>query len=438
MNRNADSQKNWQEKILHLLQQGKEWAVSNKKISIPAAAVILVILLACVSMLSGKKETPEDTVETEQTGTEFSSIPVPEVPLEENAVAAVNILMEKYYAALAEGDIDTLSGLTNHIPDLDRIRIEKRSNYIEKYDNIVCYTKAGLVEDSYLVYVYNEAKIKDIETPAPSLNTYAVYKNESGEYYVYEGDLDDNEENYFQELSGQDDVMNLCNIVQAKYNEAIEEDEQLKEFMDKFPKMIREEAAKALAEQQAEAQEGETQEEAETPEEAPSEPQVKVTEVETTDTVNVRSSDSETADKIGKAEKGTRLPLLEKKENGWSKVEFEGKEAFIKSEYLADIVNLVEEETSGETQESEETTQTESAAQTEGSQQSGGNALVGKDGKVTAKTTVNVRASANENGERLGVIYQGEKLELIMQQADGWCKVKYNGKTGYVKTEFVE
>lgn len=432
MNRNADSQKSWQEKILHLLKQGKEWAVSNKKISIPTAAVILVILLACVSALSEKKETPEDTVETEKTDTEFSSIPVPEVPLEENAVAAVNILMEKYYEALADGDIDTLSGLTNHISDLDRIRIEKRGNYIERYDNIVCYTKVGLVEDSYLVYVYNEAKIKDIETPAPSLNTYAVYKNESGGYYVYEGDLDDNEENYFQELSGQDDVMNLCNIIQAKYNEAIEEDEQLKEFMDEFPKLIREEAAKALAEQQTEAQEDETGEETETPGETSSEPQVRVTEVETTDTVNVRSSDSETADKIGKAGKGTRLPLLEKKENGWSKVEFEGKEAFIKSEYLADIVNPVEEEASEGTQGAEGTTQTE------GAQQSGDNALVGKDGKVTAKTTVNVRASASENGERLGVIYQGEKLELIMQQADGWCKVKYNGKTGYVKTEFVE
>lgn len=433
MNRNADSQKNWQEKILQLLQQGKEWTVSNKKISIPAAAVILVILLACVSMLSGKKETPEDTAETTQTGTEFSSIPVPEVPLEENAVAAVNILMEKYYAALADGNIETLSELRNYIPDLEKIRIEKKSDYIERYENIVCYTKAGLVEDSYLVYAYNEAKIKDIETPAPALNTYVVYKNESGEYYIYEGDLDDNAYHYFQELSKQDDVTNLCNIVQAKYNEAIEKDEQLKEFMEEFPELIKAEAAKALAESQ-QAQEGEAQEEEEEqPEETAQEPQVKVTEVETTDTVNVRSSDSETADKIGRVERGTRLPLLEKKENGWSKVEFEGKEAFIKSEYLADIVNVVEEENSDESEESEETTQTE------GTQQStGGNTLVGKDGKVTAKTTVNVRASANENGERLGVIYQGETLELVMQQADGWCKVKYNGKTGYVKTEFVE
>ena len=31
-----------------------------------------------------------------------------------------------------------------------------------------------------------------------------------------------------------------------------------------------------------------------------------------------------------------------------------------------------------------------------------------------------------------------EKLELIMNQADGWCKVKYKGKTGYVKAEFME
>lgn len=437
MNRNADGQKNWQEKILHLLKQGKEWAVGNKKISIPAAAVILVILLVCVSMLSGKKETPEDTAETAQTGTEFSSIPVPEVPLEENAVAAVNILMEKYYAALADGDIDTLSELRNYIPDLEKIRIEKKSSYIERYENIVCYTKAGLIEDSYLVYVYNEAKIKDIETAAPALNTYVVYQNESGEYYIYEGDLDDNAYNYFHELSQQDDVTNLCNIVQAKYNEAIEQDEQLKEFMDEFPQLIKAEAAKELAEQQqAEAKEDETQEETEAQEETASEPQVKVTEVETTDTVNVRSSDSETADKIGKAEKGMRLPLLEKKENGWSKVEFEGKEAFIKSEYLADIVNVVEEESPPNEAQSE-MMQTEAASQTGDTQQSS-NALVGKDGKVTAKTTVNVRASANENGERLGVIYQGEKLELVMQQADGWCKVKYNGKTGYVKTEFVE
>ena len=57
---------------------------------------------------------------------------------------------------------------------------------------------------------------------------------------------------------------------------------------------------------------------------------------------------------------------------------------------------------------------------------------------MTAKTTVNIRKSASETSERLGTIYMGEKLDLVMNQADGWCKVKYQGQTAYVKSEFVE
>ena len=53
--------------------------------------------------------------------------------------------------------------------------------------------------------------------------------------------------------------------------------------------------------------------------------------VRTTDTVNVRSSDSEEADKIGKAPSGTELTRIEERINGWSKVIFEDKEAYIKS-----------------------------------------------------------------------------------------------------------
>lgn len=431
MKQNSDSRKQWKEKALLLLKDGKEWAVRNKKISIPAAAVVLVILLACVSVLSGKKNETPDVAETAASGTELSTIPVPEVPLEENAVAPVNELMAQYYTALADGDVDTLVEIKNYISDVEQLYIEKKSNYIEKYENIVCYTKAGLTEDSYLVYAYNEAKIQDIETTVPALNTFVVYKNESGEYYIYEGDLEDNTFNYFQELSGQDDVTNLCNTVQAKYNEAIAADEALAEFMEQFPQLVKDEVSKALAEiEQANvAATGESEEITEAEPEAEEVPKAKVTEVETTDTVNVRSSDSQEADKVGRVPAGTRLPLIEKKENGWSKIEFEGKEAFIKSEYLADIVNVVEENSSNSTEnESSGVTQSSASSST----------TVGAGGKVTAKTTVNVRASASENGERLGVIYQGEKLELVMQQADGWCKVKYKGKTAYVKTEFVE
>ena len=29
-------------------------------------------------------------------------------------------------------------------------------------------------------------------------------------------------------------------------------------------------------------------------------------------------------------------------------------------------------------------------------------------------------------------------MKLVMNQADGWCKVKYDGQTGYVKSEYLE
>ncbi|MBE5848081.1 MAG: hypothetical protein E7300_10435 [Lachnospiraceae bacterium] len=411
--------------------EAKDWAIANKKISIPVVAVVIVALLSVVALLSGRDD--ETALEETQAVDGIETMKVPEVPLEENAHPEVNALMEKYYAALADGDTETLASLKNYLSDTERIRVEKKSQYIEKYENIVCYTKVGLEENSYLVYAYNEAKFNGIDTPAPALNTFVVKQNEQGSFYIYEGDLDDNTFNYLQELSAQDDVTHLCNTVQAKYNDAIASDEKLSKFMDDFSQMIKEEVATALAELEVK-EDTPASEETGDGEQKTDEPKVAVTEVEATATVNVRASDSEKADKLGKVAQGTRLPLLEKRANGWSKVTFEGKDAFIKSEFLADVVNVVEGDNANTAAPAENKPAESKPAETKPS--NGG--MVGSDGKVTAKTTVNVRAKASETADKLGVLYKGDKVELIMQQADGWCKIKYSGKTGFVKTDYVE
>ena len=438
MNQLSDLWENFCEKIKPVVQKIKErvldafeWAKANKKKSVPAAAVVLVVLVVVLSLSFSRKSEDAQADGTETTEVELSPLIVPEVPLEENSVAAVNKVINRYYEAVAAGDVDTLSELTNSLADMEKANVQVKSEYIERYENIICYTKAGMTPDSYLVFAYSEAKIKDIDTTAPLLNNFVLYKNQSGDYYIYKGELDDNVFNYLKEISAQDDVATLCATVEAKYNQAIKDDEDLAAFMEEFPQKLKDAEAKAVAEQ---ATEEPQEEEPEADEQIAEEPTLKVTEVETSDTVNVRSSDSEKADKIGKVPKGVRLPLLEKKANGWSKIQYEGQEAYIKSEYLLDVINNEQETAETDNTASETTTQTETASETKKES----NGPVGKDGKITAKTTVNVRASASENGERLGVIYQGEKLELVMEQADGWCKVKYKGKTGYVKTEFVE
>lgn len=59
-------------------------------------------------------------------------------------------------------------------------------------------------------------------------------------------------------------------------------------------------------------------------------------------------------------------------------------------------------------------------------------------GEFTVSETVNVRKRANENSDRIGVCYAGEKLEILMKQADGWTRVKFQGETGYVKSDVLK
>ena len=404
-----------------LILRGKDRLLENKKIALIAIAAVAVVIVVTVIELRGSQkgaETLEATTET------VSGSAVAEEPLEENAYPEVNELVNRYYKALADGDMDTVVACRNYTEDTEKIRLQKKSEYIDQYENLICYTKKGLLENTYLAYVYYEVKFTDIDTLAPALNTLYICPDENGNLYIYDSEIDDNVSEYLKALSTQDDVLDLFNRVQVSYNEAIEKDENLNTFLAELPTKIKTEVGEALALLEAEDAQTETVSEntaQEPTEETATETEQPTTEtVETTDTVNVRSSDSETADKIGKAAAGEQYTRLETRENGWSKILFEDKEAFVKSEFL-NVVGTAEAEGTDTTEETTDTTEN-----------------VATQGKVTAKETVNVRKSANESSDKLGVAYQGDQFDLIMKQADGWSKIDYKGQTGFVKSEFVE
>ena len=414
--------------MLQLILRGKEWVIQNTKtaIFVLVTAVLLVIAII-VAITIGDRDREVQTEISANTVAEVK--PASEVALEENKYPEVNDLIARYYTALADGDMDTVTACRNYTEETEKIRLEKKSQYIESYQNLKVYTKDGMVDNTYLAYVYYEVKFNDIATLAPALNTLYICPNESGELYIYEGEIDDTVSEYLKELSTQDDVVELFNRVEVSYNEATEQDESLRTFLAELPTKIKTEVGEALAaieEPEATVSDNSTQQTAEAevsaneaqPAEQTAEqtPAATTEVVETTDTVNVRSSDSETADKIGKAPKGERYTRLEVKENGWSRVLFEEKEGFIKSEFLKVV----------DTQEA--TTQTEEQPQTAADTQ----------GNVRVKETVNVRKAASETADKLGVAYQGDEFGLIMEQADGWTKIDYKGQTGYIKSEFLE
>lgn len=391
-------------------------AVKAAKILLPAAACVIIIAVIVSYAVSRKNS------EVENTAANISSDEgalLSDKPLEENIYSDVNELMSKFYTALSDGDIDTVKSLKDYNSDKEIITYEKKSEFIEYYDNINCYTKPGIDEGSYFVYVTYTVKIQDIETKAPGLNAWYVYTAGDGSLRI-DGDTEENIKAAFKLVTSQDDVVDLYNKIDVSYKEAVASDESLHAFMDELPVHIKTSVGEALAqletqdesseasqsevqttpEQQTQAGETETSSE---PEELPQN-QVVNQIVRATDTVNVRSSDSEEADRIGKVQAGTELTRIEDRVNGWSKVVFEDREAYIKSDYL-------------------EVVTTEATAEPIGT--------------VTALTNVNVRSQASQESAKLGTAQAGSSYDMLSDLGE-WFKISYNGNVGYVKAEFFE
>ena len=410
----------------------KSWLSRYSRIILPVVLVICVAATIAIAINANKRKVVEEEIveATEEIDLPGTLIAVPEVPLELNAVPEINELVNTYFKARVEGDIDTIRRLRDKLDETEALREEATSKYIESFPVIEVYTKAGPKSNTYMVYVNYEAKFYDYEDPIPGMTSFYACQDENGNYYLTKAeDVEEDVKNYLRELSLQDDFIDLYNKVTAEYNDMYAEDAALQKFIDDFNIEIDKNVGEALArangsetpEDDGESANG-NQPDVATGQDS-NEPAVVVTKVRATDVVNIRSSDSETADKLGKAAIGDEFTLLEARVNGWSMVSYEGGTAFIKSEYL---------------EPSETTVADANGAENEPDTQTGNNDSDEVTGTVTATANVRIRAAASENSEKLGTAYVGQKLDVIMKQADGWTKIKYNGRTAYVKSDYVE
>ena len=392
-------------------EQIKGIALSVLKVLLPVAACAIVIafIISIVSS-NGVDDADRAALNLDKNAEEAH---LNNEPLQENAYENVNELMRRFFKALGDGDMDTIVALMDYNDDTSLITYEKRSEFIDEYANVTCYTKPGLDENSYFVYVSYDVKIKDIETTAPGLNAFYVYTAEDGSLKI-DGDMEKNVDAAFKLVTNQDDVVDLYNRIDVDYKYAVASDETLNTFMEELPGKVKTEVGVALAQlegqndetaaaQESEGGEAESTQEPQPEEEQPQNQAVNQL-VRAIDTVNVRKSDSEEADRIGKVSPGTELTRIEERINGWSKVIYEGTEAYIKSDYL-------------------EVISTEEAGEVIGS--------------VKATTNVNVRSAASQDSEKLGVAQADTSYELL-QDLGEWYRIKYNGITGYVKAEFFE
>ena len=402
----------WKEKIHSI----GNYIIKHNKVVLPAVVVVAVAITVSVSLsLSNRHKEAQQEAEIASAASETATeTATEEVPLVANEEGAIYTLIATYYNAMATGDEETLRSVCDEISDKDMYRYVELSQYIDYYPTLEIYTKTGPEEGSVIAYVYYKISFVGHEEEVPGYQALYICTNDQGGLYIKRGENSEEVNEYIKTVSTQDDVVEFNNKITVEYNELMVDHPEVLQYISELDSQVSIAVGEKLANQvaaetqvaEAGTEEGSTDgqdtqtENGEQQEAEDQGPQY----VTTTTTVNVRSSDSEQADKLGKVSGGTKLQVLEQRPNGWTKVDYEGKEGYIKTEFLQLAESAVGTETIG---------------------------------TVTATTNINVRASASETADRLGVLSGGDSAELVGTEGD-WSKIKYNGQIGYVKSEYVQ
>jgi len=224
----------------------------------------------------------------------------------------------------------------------------------------------------------------------------------------------------------QEDVLAMKNDVQTKYNEAILKDENLSNFVNNTlqeaivqwnvayqQEVEAEKVAAAEAEEQA-AKEAEEAEEAEKAAAAEAEEKANAKSGTVKKNVNVRASADSSSDKLGKLQAGDSVTIYAT-EGDFYKIDFSGKKAYVASEFV----------TVGDNDTSDNQTAGNTVASFE------------KGTEIIVNGTLNIRSAMDSSSSKIAVAYTGDKVTVIMSYAEGWTKVKYGKKEGFIRTDLL-
>lgn len=145
--------------------------------------------------------------------------------------------------------------------------------------------------------------------------------------------------------------------------------------------------------------------------------------VYTTTAVNVRQAASTSSEILGLAEAGTKFTRT-MESGAWSRIKYDGQDAYIKSEFLTTTAPETAQEP-----EPEPEPEPEQPAVSDG--------VTEWYDTVWATTTVNIRSGAGTSYSWVGMLYAGDSIERTGKTDNGWSRVNYNGQTAYINSDYL-
>ena len=129
--------------------------------------------------------------------------------------------------------------------------------------------------------------------------------------------------------------------------------------------------------------------------------------VKCSSSVNLRSEANTSSSILAELKNGTAVTVVSTA-NGWCKVTCSGKTGYIKQDYVS----------------------------TTGSASNNTPASTGSAAVVKCSSTVNFRSSASTSSTILGELKNGTAI-TVLSTSNGWSKVSYAGKTGYISADYL-
>ena len=129
--------------------------------------------------------------------------------------------------------------------------------------------------------------------------------------------------------------------------------------------------------------------------------------------LNVRTSPNENGQVIGTLHKNDKVNVLDKSIDGWYKIDFNGRRAYVSSKYV-NLISYKNNEVKTEVKKEP----------IEGT------------GKVNINTALNVRQASTTNSRIIGSLKGGEKVNII-SESNGFYKIEFNNSYGYVYSKYI-
>ncbi|MGL6106919.1 SH3 domain-containing protein, partial [Romboutsia sp.] len=147
-----------------------------------------------------------------------------------------------------------------------------------------------------------------------------------------------------------------------------------------------------------------------------------VTKEVTTNGLNVRSGPGTSYGVVGKLNQGNKVQVISES-SGWSKINFNGKTAYASTGYLkntSQTPNPTPPPNPNPPSTSNPDTKPEEIKET----------------KEVNTNGLNVRSGPSTSYGKIGALSKGNKVG-VMSEGNGWSKIDYNGKVGYVSSQYL-